>query len=102
MKEVQKSKSLEFTCQDGGSVVEAGVISVKRALIFKTYSTTEKEQIVLSLFKGEVLLCWVNEETKMQLTPLQNTLEVFEEAFRTRYMSKEYKHQQIGAFHVVR
>eukprot|EP00253_Pinus_taeda_P013432 PITA_13432 len=38
----------------------------------------------------------------MQVTPVQVTWEMFEEAFRTRYLSEEYKHQQVGAFHEVR
>jgi len=65
------------------------VISVKEALSFKTYSSMEKIQIKMSILKGEALLWWVNEETKMKVTPLQVTQEMFEEAFRTRYVSKE-------------
>ena len=56
----------------------------------------------MSLIKGEALLWWVNEEKKMKVTPLQVTWEMFEEAFRTRYLSEDYKHQQMGAFHAVR
>jgi hypothetical protein len=86
MKEVQKSKLPKFIGQDGGLVVEAWVIGVKRALNFKTYSTTKKAQIAMSLLKGEALLWWVNEETKMKITPLKFTWEMFEESFRTRYI----------------
>lgn len=55
----------------------------------------------MSLLKREALLCWVNEETKMQITTLQVTWEMFEEAFRTRCLLEEYKHQQIGVFHAL-
>lgn len=102
MKEVQKSKLPEFTGLEGGSKVEAWVMAVKRALSFKAYTSTEKAQISMSLLKGDALLWWINEETKMQVTPVQVTWEMFEEAFRTRYLSEEYKHQQVGAFHEVR
>ena len=93
MKEVQKSKLPEFTGQDGGSKAEAWVVSVKRARSFKEYASREKAQIAMSLLKGEALLWWVNEETKMKITSLQVTWEMFEEAFRTRYLSEDYKHQ---------
>ena len=56
----------------------------------------------MSLLKGDALLWWINEEMKMQVTPVQVTWEMFEEAFRTRYLSEEYKHQHVGAFHEVR
>eukprot|EP00253_Pinus_taeda_P008878 PITA_08878 len=102
MKEVQKSKLPEFTGLEGGSKAEAWVMAVKRALSFKAYTSTEKAQISMSLLKGDALLWWINEETKMQVTPVQVTWEMFEEAFRTRYLSEEYKHQQVGAFHEVR
>ena len=92
MKEVQKSKLPEFTGQEGASKAEAWVIAVKRALSFKAYTSGEKAQISMSLLKGDTLLWWVNEETKMQVTPLQVTWEIFEEAFRTRYLLEEYKH----------
>lgn len=65
MKEVQKSKLLEFTGQKGGSKVEAWVIGAKRALSCKAYPLGEKAQISMSLLKGDALLWWVNEETKM-------------------------------------
>ena len=52
MKEVKPSKLLEFTGQEGGSVAEAWVIGVKRALSFKTYSLGEDAQIPMSLLKG--------------------------------------------------
>eukprot|EP00253_Pinus_taeda_P021555 PITA_21555 len=101
MKEVQKSKLPEFTGLEGGSKAEAWVMAVKRALSFKAYTSTEKAQISMSLLKGDALLWWINEETKMQVTPVQVTWEMFEEAFRTRYLSEEYKHQQVGTFHEV-
>lgn len=100
MKEVKKSKLPEFTGQEGGSKVEASAIGVKRALSFKAYTSREKAQISMSLLKGDTLLWWVNEEMNMQVTPLQLTWEMFEEAFRTRYLSEEYKHQ-VGVFHTV-
>jgi len=102
MKEVQKSKLPEFMGLEGGSKAEAWVMAVKRALSFKAYTSTEKAQISMSLLKGDALLWWINEEMKMQVTPVQVTWEMFEEAFRTRYLSEEYKHQQVGAFHEVR
>lgn len=81
MKEVQKSKLPEFTGLEGGSKAEAWVMVVKRALSFKAYTSTEKAQISMSLLKRDSLLWWVNEETKMQVTPVQVTWEMFEEAF---------------------
>lgn len=72
--------------------MEAWVTAVKRALSFKAYTSTEKAQISMSLLNGNALLWWVNEETKMQVTPVQVTWEMFEEAFRTRYLLEEYKH----------
>eukprot|EP00253_Pinus_taeda_P028908 PITA_28908 len=94
MKEVQKSKLPDFTGLEGGSKAEAWVMAVKRALSFKAYTSTEKAQISMGLLKGDALLWWINEETKMQVTPIQVTWEMFEEAFRARYLSEEYKHQQ--------
>ena len=74
MKEVQKSKLPKFISQDRGSKVEAWVIGVKRALSFKAYTSREKAQIEMSLLTGEALLWWVNEEMKMQVTPLESYL----------------------------
>jgi len=102
MKEVQKYKLSEFMGQEEGSKEEAWVIGVKRALSFKAYTSREKAQISMSLLKVDALLWWVNEETKMQVTLVQVTWEMFEEAFRTRYLSEGYKHQQVGTFHEVR
>ena len=87
--------------KEGGQVAKPWLVGVKRALSFKDYKSTEKVQITMSLLKGDALLWSVNEERKLHVTPLQVTWELFEETFRTRYLSDEFKHQQIEAFHVV-
>ena len=101
MKEVHKSKLPNFSRKEGGQVAEAWLVGIKRALSFRDYTSNEKAQISMRLLKGDALLWWVNEERKLHVTPLQVTWELFEETFRTRYLSDEFKHQQIAAFHAV-
>jgi hypothetical protein len=49
------------------------MVGVNKELSVKTCTIMEKAQIEISLPKGEALLWWVNEETKLQVTPLQVT-----------------------------
>ena len=53
-----------------GQVAEAWLVGVKRDLSFKYYTTNEKAQIAMSLLKGEELLWWVNEESKLHIGTL--------------------------------
>lgn len=101
MKEVHKSKLPYFSGKEEGQVVEAWLVGIKRALSFRDYISNEKTQISMSLLKGDALLWWVNEERKLHIASLQVTWELFEETFRTWYLSDEFKHQQIATFHAV-
>jgi hypothetical protein len=69
---------------------------------FKAHNFIEKAQLEMSLLKGDVLLEWINEETKLHIILLPVIRDLFKETFRTRYFSKEYKRQKISAFHIVK
>ena len=101
MKEVHKSGLPKFTGKQEGNVAESWLMSVTRSLSFKEYTTNEKAQIAMSLLIDEALMWWVSIEQKLHITPLQVSWELFEENFRSRYLSEEYKHQQKAAFHAV-
>ena len=70
IKKVHKSNLPKFIGVQEGQVVETWLVGVKRALRFKDYTTNEKAQIAMSLLKGEALLWWVNEESKLHIGPL--------------------------------
>ena len=99
MWELQRSKPPEFDGQGIGLKAETWLLDMGRFFSLLPYGSNIKARCAITQLRGHGSIWWDGESERLGINVADLTWEIFEERFREKFLSPQYREARIDEFH---